>query len=383
MRVAILLEQCLAPVPGGTGRYSYELAKALARSAAATDEVTGWTAWHRDLAAARVPGVGGPRRLPLPRRALTAAWERRVGPAPARADLVHAPTPLAPPRRDRPLVVTVHDTVPWTHPETLTPRGVAWHRAAIASAVRQADRIVVPTHAVAAELTELLAPGGIGASTDVLRAAGARALADRIVVIGHGVADDLTLPADHEQRATGLRLPERFWFSLATLEPRKGLDVLVAALAAGDPNGPPLLVAGQTGWGDVDAAALADRAGLPPERVRVLGRLDDADLAVVLARATALVVPSRAEGFGLPVIEAMAAGTPVVVSDAPALVEVGGAAVVVVPREDPVALAAELDRLAGEPDRRERLAAAGLQRATAYRWSTAADRLWEVYRDLH
>jgi glycosyltransferase involved in cell wall biosynthesis len=116
--------------------------------------------------------------------------------------------------------------------------------------------------------------------------------------------------------------------------------------------------------------------------VRVLGRLDDADLAVVLARATALVVPSRAEGFGLPVIEAMAAGTPVVVSDAPALVEVGGAAVVVVPREDPVALAAELDRLAGAPDRRERLAAAGRQRATAYRWSTAADRLWEVYRDL-
>ncbi|HEX5494991.1 MAG TPA: glycosyltransferase family 1 protein, partial [Mycobacteriales bacterium] len=108
MRVAICLEQCLAPVPGGTGRYTAELAAALARTAPPGAELTGWTAWHRRVATAAVPGVAGPHRLPLPRRGLVAAWERRVGPVPRNVDLVHAPTPLAPPRRGRPLVVTIH-----------------------------------------------------------------------------------------------------------------------------------------------------------------------------------------------------------------------------------------------------------------------------------
>jgi hypothetical protein len=85
-RLAVLLEQCLAPVPGGTGRYSRELAAALAATAPTGAAVTGWTAFHRDTAAARVPGVAGPRRLPLPRRALVAAWQQQAGPAP-REDL--------------------------------------------------------------------------------------------------------------------------------------------------------------------------------------------------------------------------------------------------------------------------------------------------------
>src|SRR5262249_37929274 len=137
----MLLEQCLAPVPGGTGRHSRELAAALAATAPPGWEVAGWTAYHQDIAAARVPAVDGPHRLPLPRRALVAAWERRAGPAP-RGDVVHAPTLLVPPRRGRPLVVTIHDAVPWTHPRTLTPRGVAWHRRMAEYAARVADRIV-------------------------------------------------------------------------------------------------------------------------------------------------------------------------------------------------------------------------------------------------
>src|SRR5664279_3738737 len=122
MRVGLVVEQCLAPVPGGTGRYAYEVAAALARSAPPGSTVTGWSAWHRHPGAAVVPGVRGPRRLPLGRRTLTAAWERGVGPAPRTVDLVHAPTLLFPPRRWRPLVVTMHDAVPWTHPETLRMR---------------------------------------------------------------------------------------------------------------------------------------------------------------------------------------------------------------------------------------------------------------------
>ncbi len=360
MRLAVVLEQCLAPVPGGTGRYSREVAAALVRTAAPGDEVVGVTAWHRDVRAAQVDGVRL-RRLPLPRRALVAAWERRRGPVP-RADVVLAPTPLWPGRRTPPAVVVVHDAVPWTHPETLTPRGVAWHRRAITAAARTAALVVVPTQAVADELAR---------SVDL----------QDVLVVGEGVTADLDLPADADARAAALALPERYLLTVATLEPRKGLDVLLAAL--GTPGAPdlPLLCAGQPGWGDQDPLALAAAAGLPPGRVRLLGRVSDPDLAVLLRRATALVVPSRAEGFGLPLLEAMAVGTPVVTSDAPALVEVGGGAARVSPL-DPQELARALAEVAGDEDLRARMAAAGRVRAAAYSWDSAAQRLWTAARGV-
>ena len=364
VRLGILLEQCLGPVPGGTGRYARELAGALAAEAPAGAGVTGWTAWHRDLAAARVPGVRGPRRLPLPRRPLTLAWERGLGPRPRGVDVLHAPTPLAPSRRGTPLVVTVHDAVPWTHPETLTPRGVSWHRTAIERAAREADALVVPTQAVADELARHVRP------------------ARPVHVVGEGVSGDLDLPADADARAAALDLPEQpYLVTLATVEPRKGLDVLLDALARPAAPTVPLLVVGQPGWGGVDVAGRAAELGLGG-RVRLLGRLPDADLAVVLARATALVAPSRAEGFGLPVLEAMAAGVPVISSDAPALVEVGGGATVTVPVGDDAALADALAEVVASEQLRLRLAEAGRRRAEDFSWAAAARRLWDLYSSL-
>lgn len=368
MRVAICMEQCLAPVPGGTGRYSSELAAALARTAPPGASVTGWTAHHRDVGPARVPGVAGPRQFPLPRRALVAAWERGIGPAPRGADLVHAPTLLVPPRRGRPLVITIHDTVPWTHPGTLTARGAVWHRRMGEYAARIADLVVVPTRAVAEELTGLLP-----ALTD-----------DRMLVVGEGVSERLRVqPDDADERAHRLGLPEDgYVLSLATLEPRKGLDILLAALA--DPAAPalPLLLVGQPGWGGVEPLAEAARTGVPPDRVRALGRIADADLAVVLRRATVLVVPSRAEGFGLPLLEAMAVGTPVVSSDAPALVEVGGDATLVVPRDSPRQLAEALRAVVDDDALRHRLVEAGHRRSDLYSWDDAARTLWDAYAKL-
>jgi glycosyltransferase involved in cell wall biosynthesis len=364
IRIGFLLEQCLAPVPGGTGRYARELAAALAEQAPSGAGVRGWTAGHRDLSAARVPGVQGPHRLLLPRRPLTLAWERGLGPAPRRADLVHAPTPLAPPRGRRPLVVTVHDAVPWTHPETLTARGVAWHRTAITRAARQADAVVVPTAAVARELAKRV----------IFRR--------EPVVVGEGVSDALTPPPDAPERAARLGLPDGdYLVTLATIEPRKGLDVLLRALAAPGAPDVPLLVVGQAGWGAVDVEGLAGELGVG-DRVRLLGRLPDADLAVVLSQAAVLVAPSRAEGFGLPVLEAMAAGVPVVSSDDPALAEVGGGATVTVPVGDAEALAAALADVLGSSSDRERLAIAGRARAAEFSWTAAADRLWRLYAAL-
>jgi glycosyltransferase involved in cell wall biosynthesis len=364
IRLGVLLEQVLGPVPGGTGRYARELAGALVAEARSGASVAVWTAWHRDVAAAAVPGAAGPSRLALPRRPLTVAWERGLGPAPRGVDVVHAPTPLAPPRRGRPLVVTVHDAVPWTHPGTLTPRGVAWHRAAIGRAAREADAVVVPTRAVADELTRHVS------------------FRRPPVVVGEGVSEALTPPADADARAAALGLPdEPYALTLATIEPRKGLDVLLDALALPGAPAVPLLVVGQPGWGGVDVAARAAAAGLD-SRVRLLGRLADPDLAVVLSRAAVLVAPSRAEGFGLPVLEAMAAGVPVVSSDAPALVEVGGGATVLVPVGDSAALASALGDVLGSASRRVELSAAGRRRATDFSWAAAARRLWELYGAL-
>lgn len=356
MRVAILLEQLLAPVPGGTGRYSRELATALTATAPPGADLTGWIGWHRDPSAAVVPGIAGPRRLPLPRRPLAELWRRGIGPVP-RADLVHAPTPLVPPRRrGTRLVVTLHDAVPWTHPETLTTRGAAWHRDMGARIVRDAAVVVVPTRAVADELSRHL---------DL----------PRVEVVGEGVSASVAvLPADAGARAGRLGLPERFALVVGTLEPRKGLDIAVAA--TGHPDWPeelPLLIVGPTGWGDLRLPEGADT------RLRRLGRLSDEDLGVAYARASVLLVPSRSEGFGLPVLEAMAHDTPVVVSDAPALVEVAAGAAVVVPVGDAGGLAAGT---AEALRRGNELAVLGRQRVATFSWEGTARRCWEIYASL-
>ncbi len=363
----MLLEQLFAPVPGGTGRYSRELAAALAVTAPAGWTVGSVVARHADLTPAVIPGVAGPQVLPLPRQALVAAWESGIPLWPG-GDTVHAPTPLAPPRprRGGNLVVTVHDTVPWTHPDGLTRRGAGWHRRMIARAARRAGALVVPTAAVAQELQRQV-----------------RSQAP-VHVVGAGVSPAVvSVAAQAGEIATRLGLPRRYVLAVGTLEPRKGIDTLLAALALPDAPELPVVLAGQPGWGRVDPAALARQCGLDPGRVQVLGRISDPELAVVLRHAAVLAAPSRAEGFGLPVLEAMAAGVPVVHSDAPALVEVAGGAGVTVPRDDPAALAAALRAVLSDSGPAARMIVAGLRRAQRFTWADTARRVWAVHVELH
>jgi glycosyltransferase involved in cell wall biosynthesis len=363
--LVVLTEQLLAPVPGGTGRYTRELLAAMAAAAPPGWTVAGVTATHRDLAPAVVPNVAGPRALPLPRRGLTALWERGVHLWPG-GDAVHAPTPLAPPapKRGRSLVVTVHDTVPFTHPETLTRRGAAWHQTVIRRATERANAVVVPTAAVAEELHRH-APGPA-----------------TIAVVGHGVPAVFRAPMDPGLAAlkTGrLRLPETYVLAVGTVEPRKGLDVLVRAMAK--PHAPdlPLVVVGPRGWGEVNLVELAAEHGFPAKRLYVLGRVDDDDLSAILRRATVLAVPSRAEGFGLPVLEAMAVGTPVVHTDVPALVEVAGGTGLVVPCGDADALASALSEVVNASVATAERVAQGQLRAAAFTWEHAAAELWRLH----
>ncbi|MCU1586685.1 MAG: glycosyl transferase group 1 [Frankiales bacterium] len=344
-RVGLILEQCLAPVPGGVGRYSRELAVALRDTAPAGSSVEGVTAFHRKQL--DIPGVPV-WRLPLPRRPLIAAWERGRWPV-VPGDVVHAPSPLHPRRGTAPLVVTIQDAVPWTFPRMLTPRGVAWHRAMIARAVAEADLVVVTTQATADELAKhvpIKAP----------------------LVVGLGRSSDLDLPADADERAARMDLPERFVLTISTLEPRKGLRELAAAMRS--ILDVPLLCVGQAGWGE----------GVPEGGdVRLLGRVPDPDLAVLLDRASALAVPSYDEGFGLPLLEGMAAGTPVLISQAPALVEVAGGAALSVPLTD---LVDGLRQVLDDEPLRARLRAAGPRRAADFSWHRSAEILWRAYSQL-
>ncbi len=370
-KLVVLLEQLLAPVPGGTGRYSRELTAALAATAPAGWTVGSVVARHADPAAAVIPGVEGPHVLPLPRQALVAAWDCGIpmwgGPLWPGGDTVLAPTPLAPPgpRRGCDLVVTVHDTVPWTHPDGLTRRGIGWHRRMIGRAARRADALVVPTAAVAQDL-----PRHVPCQAPVH-------------VVGEGVTAAVTrLPEQAAAIAARLRLPPRYVLAVGTLEPRKGIGTLLAALAT--PHAPdlPLVLAGQPGWGRLDPAAMARQSGLDPARVHILGRITDPELAVVLHKAAVLAAPSLAEGFGLPVLEAMAAGVPVVHSDAPALIEVTGGAGVTVQRNDAGALAAALGAVLSDPGRTQAMIAAGRRRAAQFSWEHTARGVWSVHVEL-
>jgi glycosyltransferase involved in cell wall biosynthesis len=374
----VIVDQIVSPVPGGIGRYAEELTRALIETAPPGCTVDGIVAASTEAEYAKInellPGLGSLYKSPLDRRALSAAWQHGFTVLPGKG-MVHATSMLAPLyRHDRmnaagnQTAITIHDVIPWTHPQTLTPRGVSWHKAMAVRAHKYADAVVVPTHAVAQDLAEILDYG------------------DRIRVIGGAVSSKLQLPDDVEARAKALDLPDRYLLTVGTLEPRKGLEPLIRALALPQTDGLPLLVVGQGGWGDINVDQIASDAGVAADRVRTLGRIDDADLAVVLSKATAFVFPSLAEGFGLPVLEAMSLGTPVIHSDVPAVVEVASDAGIAVEREDaagyPERLADAIGRVVSDPTLAERLGLQGRDRSHAFSWRASAEKVWQLHADL-
>lgn len=374
----VIVDRIVGPAPGGIGRYTEELTRELIRTAPFGCEVSGIVSASPEAdyetLTMLLPGLSGLYKSALDRRELQLAWQHGFTRLPGKG-MVHAPSLLAPlSRHDRlnnegdQTVVTVHDVIPWTHPDALSPRRAAWYKAMAKRAHKYADAVVVPTHAVAAQLGEILDFG------------------DRIRVIGGAVSSKLTVPVDPGVRAERLELPERYILSVGTLEPRKGLDALIRAMAEPELAGLPLLIAGPEGSGNLDVEAVAAEAGLGEGRVRSLGYLADADLAVALDRASVFVFPSLAEGFGLPVIEAFHFGTPVVHSDDPAVVEVAAGAGVTVERDGaegyPRRLAEAIRAVLDDPRLAERMRFSGLDRAKNFSWRDSAEKVWQLHADL-
>lgn len=370
----VVLDEVLSTRQIGVARYSKQLARALVQAAPRDCQVRGLASALSDPDIARVtegvPGLTALDRSAFARRELQTGWRLGVTHLPTGA-LVHAPSLFAPLRRhDRindgtQIAVTIHDATPWTAPELLRGRDAAWLRAMGDRARRFADAIVAPSHTIADALSDAL---GVG---------------DRVRVIGGAPSPDVAVPSDAGQRARTMRLPEEYIVGVGDLQPAKGMDRLLAAMTHREVADIPLVLAGVS---QPDATEAAVAAGLPPERVVATGVLGDADLATVLDRATVLALPSRAESFGLTMLEAMALGTPVVYADIPTLREVAADTGHGVALDDddsaPEALAVELSAVLADEALRREMSITGADRATAYTWRGAADQVWRLHADL-
>lgn len=368
MRVGINVEQLLSPSPGGIGRYAAQLVMLLATLPPA-DEPVPFVARHRPgPAAAAVTGAAGrgdPVRLPFPRQVLYETWNRLDLPplawgAPAlrRLDVVHAPSVAVPARPGAPLVVTVHDAAPQLFPDAFTARGRRWHAAGAAAAARRADLVIAPTQAAADE---------IASHTPIPR--------ERIRVVHHAVAAPPAVTAPPP-----LDGPYVLW--VGSLEPRKGVATVVEAMAllGADRRGTRLVLAGYDGWLPDGLVPEAARRALGPDLVQV-GRVDEAGLWGLYRGATVFAFPSRHEGFGLPPLEAMSQGVPVLASDLPATREVLGDDAVLLAAGDVDAWASAIARLLADDAERSARAVAGRARAGRYTPEAFVAGTRAVYRE--
>ncbi|HEX4490309.1 MAG TPA: glycosyltransferase family 1 protein [Acidimicrobiia bacterium] len=290
------------------------------------------------------------RRIPVPLRLVQRTWTLAGSPraeqlAPG-CDIVHTPDLVPPPTR-RPLVLTVHDLVALEHPDLHPPRSSVVQRHQLAAAAERATVVIAVSQATA----------------DALTARGVDP--DRIVVAPNGVT---ALPRPRPELAP----PGRFLLAVGSLTPRKGLDTLLAAFARADlPGDVRLVLAGPPGFraDSVTDAIVQHDLG---DRVDVLGRVSDERLAALYAACTAVCAPSIAEGFGLPILEAGAAGAPVIASDIAVFREVAGEAAWFARSRDVRAWAGALERVVGDKELRDDLRERGIDVARQYTWDRSA-----------
>jgi glycosyltransferase involved in cell wall biosynthesis len=364
VRIGVDGRSLRAPL-AGIGRYTLGLVRALADEGVELRVYVPGPQWGAAAVARAAVDMGQARRRAgrlawwaweLPRRAARDGVEVFWGPG-------HRLPPGLPAGMAR--VVTVHDLV-WRHaPETMARVNRWLDRWGMPAAVRAADRVAVVSEHTARDV-----------------AAAFPEAAGKLRVVSPGVAPAPVRPLPAELAAQGLR-PGGYVLFVGTLEPRKNLRRLLEAYAR-LPQALraafPLVIAGGAGWGGVAVQRWAEELGVAAA-VRVLGYVTDETLEALQAQAAVLAMPSVYEGFGLPLLEAMRFGVPVLTANVASMPEVAGEAGVLVDPYEVDSIAAGLARLLGDAALRARLGAAGRGRAQAFTWARAARTMVVVFEE--
>jgi len=349
--VRVLMDGGQAGNRSGTGRHVVELCAALGT----LPEAGEWTVLcppgfdpGRPFHVLSLPGNAPARYLAI--RARLRAWCDARG-----VDAVYFPSSTAVSRAPRPMVVQVHDLCYLAHPEWFSPARRAWYRVSVERPARRADLVLVDSQSTADDVCRLL---GIPET--------------RVVVVHLGVSKRFSplAPGEVEQVRKALGCPRGYFLFVGTIEPRKNLPRLARAWdRVAEETGLPLVVAGRRGWRH---AAWDDTLRALEHRPLLTDHVTEDQLPKLMGAATVLVWPSLMEGFGLPPLEAMACGTPVITSNRSSLPEVCGDAAVLVNPEAEEELAEAMRAVAADEGWRNRLRAAGLRRAAAFTWDACA-----------
>lgn len=332
---------------------------------------TVYTTRGLDQAALGLPAnfVVKPSRLPTINPRVRIPWEQGIAPLLLRntADLYHGCLNVAPLLSPVPTVITIHDLAFIRFPQTFRAYNRIYLDLATRLSARRASRILAVSEHTKREVVGLL---GIPP--------------ERVIVTPNAARSHFRPPAPAaiEQLRARHGLPERFVLYVGTLEPRKNLTTLLEAFALVSRSVPdaPLLIGGGKGWMYEPIFARLEQLNLR-DRVKFAGYLPEEELPLWYAAATVFVFPSIYEGFGMPPLEAMACGTPVITSNTSSLPEVVGDAGLMVAPTDPVALAEAIRRVLVDADLRTELRQRGLARARRFSWADTAAKTLVAYRE--
>jgi glycosyltransferase involved in cell wall biosynthesis len=370
LRVGLNVEPLFQRVPTGVGVYALALCRALAETGHAGDLVAFHAAHENtppELEALTVERCS----FGLARDRLYDVWMQDRRPPPqlvsGELDVVHSTGPAIPPPGGAALVVTVHDLAPIRFADRYPRRARALYKRAAVITASEAARVICPSRSTALDVEEFYG---------VER--------ERIRVVPHGVdmADLGVHDAEQLWARRGLSEPYVLW--VGTQEQRKNVVAVLDAFARIAPRHPrlSLVLHGPNGWlGDEVGEGVRHR-GMHGRTIVSEGSLPRSELAALYTRASAFVYPSLYEGFGLPVLEAMACGTPVVTSNISALPETAGDAALLVDPLDEEALAEAIERIIEDPTLADDLCRRGQKRAAGFTWADVARKTWAVYEEV-
>jgi glycosyltransferase involved in cell wall biosynthesis len=361
MRVAVTLEQCWHTVPGGTAVAALEMVRAL--DGRGDVDLVGVAARHSSPPAAAFQPPIPVRHLWPPRHVLYELWharfplagvERVTGPV----DVVHG-TAVAFPRAEAPVVMTIHDLAFLDDPSLVTKHGLRFFRRGTDLAREHARLVMCSSRATMEDC--------VLAGFDL----------ERLRLVPLGVRAVPRTPEDVARARARRGLDRPYVMFNGTVEPRKNLHRLLKAFAQLPRQDVDLVLVGPSGWNESIDADLARLEG----RVHVLGFVERDELEALLAGAAVFCLPSLKEGFGLPVLEAMSQGAPVVTSTGTSTAEVAGDAALLVDPRDESAIAEANAEVLEDPTLAERLAAEGRARAAIYTWERTAAAAVAVYAE--